>query len=333
MRRRPSCSRGPLAFLTRHTILTREADARIMGSVSTTGDVPDTMRSPSDPDALEAVTEEIREVGRNAGATVVGVAAASAFNEYVPSGHRPTDFLPGAQSVVVAGALGPTNAAWQSPNRRLMEITGYDFRENVASLVMAEHIETTHGYLAMQAPALPTSGQHPPMSMMLSAVLAGLGTRSIAANIILNPTYGLLYYAAVLTTMPLVPDHQLEENVCPARSCVKLYEQEGRTPCMAVCPADDGGCIDATIDDGQITSSYFNRERCSTRAMNFGIRGHIKQVELIANADKIADAKAVLKSDDFRRNLASIGRYKESVAQCFECMRVCPVGRYRRKLK
>jgi len=102
---------------------------------------------------------------------------------------------------------------------------------------------------------------------------------------------------------------------------------------MAVCPADDGGCIDATIDGGQITSSYFNRERCSTRAMNFGIRGHIKQIELIANADDIADAKAVLKSDDFRRNLASIGRYKESVAQCFECMRVCPVGRYRRKLK
>ena len=67
--------------------------------------------------------------------------------------------------------------------------------------------------------------------------------------------------------------------------------------------------------------------------MNFGIRGHIKQVELLTAADDIDEAKAVLYSDDFRRNLSSVGRYKESVAQCFECMRVCPVGRYRRKLK
>ena len=64
-----------------------------------------------------------------------------------------------------------------------MEISGYDFRENVATIVIAEHIETEHGYMAVQGPALPTSGQQPPMSMMLAAVLAGLGTRSIAANI------------------------------------------------------------------------------------------------------------------------------------------------------
>lgn len=286
-----------------------------------------------DDEQAAVATDAIKQLALDSGATVVGIAATGAFNEYVPAGHRPTDFLPGAQSVVVAGSLGPSNAAWQSPNRRLMEITGYDFRENVASLVVAEHIEAAYGYQAIQAPALPTSGQHPPMSMMLAAVLSGLGTRSIAANIILNPTYGLLYYAAAITTMPLVPDHQLEDNVCPARSCVKMYEMEGKTPCMAVCPADEGGCIDATIEGGEISSSYFNRERCSTRAMNFGIRGHIKQVELLTAADDIEEARAVLHSDDFRRNLAAIGRYKESVAQCFECMRVCPVGRYRRNLK
>ena len=233
----------------------------------------------------------------------------------------------------VEGEVGPTNAAWESPNRRLMEITGYDFRENVASIVIAEHIERTHGYLAMHAPALPTSGQQPPLSMMLSAVLAGLGTRSIAANIILNPTYGIMFFAAAITTMRLTPDHQLEENVCPARSCVRMYEMEGKTPCMAVCPADEGGCIDATIEDGEITSSFFDRERCSTRAMNFGIRGHIKQVEILTGINDRDERRELLYSDDFRRNMSSIGRYKESVSQCFECMRVCPVGRYRRKLK
>ena len=279
------------------------------------------------------LTDSVKRVALQAGATVVGVAAAAAFNEYVPVGHRPSDFLPDCRSVVVMGAQGPSKAAWQSPNRRLMEITGYDFRENVAAMVVADHLESEHGHLAMPAPGLPTSGQYPPMSMMLAAVLAGLGTRSIAANIILNPTHGLLYYAAVLTTLELEPDHQLEDDVCPARSCVRLYEQEGRTPCMAVCPADEDGCIDATIEDGRITSSYFDRERCSTRAMNFGIRGHIKQVELLTGIDDRDERRALLYSDDFRRNLTSIGRYKESVAQCFECMRVCPVGRYERKLK
>ncbi len=282
---------------------------------------------------FEALTEEVKQVGLANGATVVGVASASAFNEYVPEGHRPTDFMPGARSVVVAGTPGPSNAAWQSPNRRLMEITGYDFRENVATLVMAEFIETRHRYQAMQAPPLPTSGENPPLSMMLAAVLAGLGTRAIAANIILNPEHGLLYYAATITTMPLLPDHQLEDNVCPARSCVRMYEMEGRTPCMAVCPADEGGCIDGTIENGRITSSFFNRERCATRSMNFGLKGHIKQVELLVNTEDIEERKRILYSDEFRRNLAGVGRFKESVAQCFECMRVCPVGRYRRKLK
>ncbi len=282
---------------------------------------------------VESRTADVKQVGLRSGATVVGVASASAFNEYVPVGHRPEDFLPGAKSVLVAGTPGPSNAAWQSPNRRMMEITGYDFRENVASLVMAEHIETHYSYQAIQAPSLPTSGQNPPMSMMLAAVLAGLGTRAVAAHIILNPQYGLLFYAAAVTTLPLVPDHQLEDNVCPARSCVKMYEMDGKTPCMAVCPATEGGCIDATIDDGRITSSYFDRERCSTRAMNFGLRGHIKQIEQLTATHDVEERKRVLYSDDFRRNLAGIGRFKESVAQCFECMRVCPVGRYRRKLK
>ena len=134
--------------------------------------------------------------------------------------------------------------------------------------------------------------------------------------------------------MPLVPDHQLEDEVCPARSCVKMYEQEGKTPCMAVCPADEGGCIDATLEDGAITSSYFNRERCSTRAMNFGIRGHIKQVELLTNADDIEESKAgaVLR----RLSAESVrGRPLQGKAwlSVLSCMRVCPVGRYRRNLK
>ena len=92
----------------------------------------------------------------------------------------------------------------------------------------------------MQAPTLPVAGHQPLMSMMLAAVLAGLGTRSFAANIILNPKYGLLYYSAALTTAELVPDEMLEQQVCPAPMCVATYRSIGKTPCMAACPADEG---------------------------------------------------------------------------------------------
>ncbi|MEE8395559.1 MAG: hypothetical protein V3S29_05850 [bacterium] len=284
-----------------------------------------------DPAGLAA---ELKKVGLRSGAIVVGVADVEAFNEYAPPGHRPQDLLPGARGVVVAGGIGPTAGAWRSPDHRVMEITGYDFRENVAIHVMSDHIEREYGYRAIQAGSLPTAGHHPPMSMMLAAVLAGLGTRSLAANIILNPVYGLLYYATLVTTLPLQPDRRLERDVCPHPMCVQTYRALGRTPCMAACPADDGGCLAGEIDEhGRIAGSSYDRERCVTRSMNFGIGSLQKALTEIVCEDDPDNRSAMIHSDFFTQNLSALGYYKESVAQCFECMRVCPVGRQKRQLK
>ncbi len=279
-------------------------------------------------------TERIKELGKGSGAVVVGVAAAEAFNEFVPEGHRPGDILLGAKSVVVAGNQGPTAGAWRSPDHRVMEITGYDFRENVAIHVMADFIEREHGYQAIQAPSLPTAGHRPPMSMMLSAVLAGLGTRSLAANLILTPEYGLLYYAALITTMPLDPDHRLEKDVCPAPPCIVMYRKLGTTPCLASCPASEGDCLDGAIDENdRISYSFYDRERCTSRSMNFGVGGLQKALVQIITEDDSEKRKSMIYSDFFSQSLSSMGFYKESVAQCFECMRVCPVGEPHRKLQ
>ena len=278
--------------------------------------------------------ERIKQVGRRAGALVVGVAAADAFNEFVPEGHRPEDILPEARSVIVAGNQGPTAGAWKSRDHRVMEITGYDFRENVAIHVMCDFIESEYGYRALQAPSLPTAGHAPPMSMMLAAVLSGLGTRSLAANIVLNPEYGLLYHAALLTTMPLDPDHPLERDVCPAPPCVEMYRKLGTTPCLASCPRDEGGCLDGALDDdGRISYSYYDRERCTARSMNFGVGSLQKGLLQIVCEDDAEQRKGMIYSDFFTQSLSALGFYKESVAQCFECMRVCPVGREQRRLR
>ncbi len=283
---------------------------------------------------INSRTQRIKQTALDAGADVVGIADPHAWEEHVPEGHRPYDILPGARSVVVVGSRGPTAGAWRSPNHRVMEVNGYDFRNDAASHRVADAIEQQYDHQAIQSPALPTGGHLPPMSMMLAAVLAGLGTRSLAANIILNPKYGLLYYSACITTLQLEHDGMLEQDVCPHHMCVESFRRFGKTPCMAACPAEDGGCLDGSIDDdGRIEYSYYDRERCVSRAMNFGINSFQKALaQIVAEQDEERQT-TMIHSDFFSRSCSAVTHYKESVAQCFECMRVCPIGRAERKLK
>jgi epoxyqueuosine reductase QueG len=279
-------------------------------------------------------TQQIKQFALDAGGDVVGIADPKSWEEYAPEGHRPYDILPGAQSVIVVGVRGPTAGAWRSPNHRIMEMNGYDFRNDASVHRVADMIETEFDHQAIQAPGLPTGGHLPPMSMMLAAVLAGLGTRSLAANIILNPKYGLLYYSACITTLECDYDSMLEQDVCPHHMCVESFKRFGKTPCLAACPSDEGGCLDGAInDEGRIDYSYYDRERCVSRAMNFGINSFQKAlVQIVAEKDEERQ-HSMIHSDFFSRSCSAITNYKESVAQCFECMRVCPIGRTERKLQ
>ncbi len=282
----------------------------------------------------ESQTQQIKQFALAGGADVVGIADPRAWDEYVPEEHRPDDILPGARSVIVVGSRGPTAGAWRSPNHRVMEVNGYDFSNDAAIHRVADAIEQQHDHQAIQAPGLPTGGHLPPFSMMLAAVLAGLGTRSLAANIILNPKYGLLYYSACITTLELEYDRMLEQDVCPHHMCVESFRRFGKTPCMAACPVEEGGCLDGSIDDqGRIEYSYYDRERCVSRAMNFGINSFQKALaQIVAEQDKERQT-TMIHSAFFSQSCSAITHYKESVAQCFECMRVCPIGRSERKLK
>ncbi len=67
--------------------------------------------------------------------------------------------------------------------------------------------------------------------------------------------------------------------------------------------------------------------------MNFGVGSVQKALVQITSDEDPARRKAMIYSDFFTQSLSAVGHYKESVAQCFECMRVCPVGREHRRLK
>ncbi len=247
-----------------------------------------------------AIARKIKEAAINYGADVVGIAPALRWDEFVPEGYRPYDLLPDAKSVIVVGARGPTAGAWRSPNPRLMEVLGLDFANDRAIAALTGFVENETGHMAIQAPGLSVAGHQPPFSYMLAAVLAGLGTRSFAANIVLNPQFGLLYYSACITTLELPSDKMLEQDVCPAPMCVKTYELIGKTPCMAACPADEGGCLDGSIDEqGGIESVYYNRERCASRAMNFGPIAFQKVLADLVTEDDAQVRKNKVYSDFF----------------------------------
>ena len=51
----------------------------------------------------------VKQFALDTGADVVGIAPVERWDKDVPEGHRPVDVLPGARSVIVVGARGPTS--------------------------------------------------------------------------------------------------------------------------------------------------------------------------------------------------------------------------------
>src|SRR5258706_10004956 len=167
---------------------------------------------------------------------------------------------------------------------------------------MCDFIERELGPYAIQAPSLSVHGHEPPMSMMHAAELAGLGTRSLAAHIILNPEYGLLYYAALITTLPLEPDVPLAEPACPHPGCVAMYKRIGTTPCLRVCPA----CLSGTVQDKRIETSTYDREKCHSRAQTYGIGSFQKALLAVANEDDVDRRDDMIHSALFVKSIQSI---------------------------
>ena len=67
--------------------------------------------------------------------------------------------------------------------------------------------------------------------------------------------------------------------------------------------------------------------------MNYGINSFQKVLDGVIGEEDPGRRRAMIYSDFFTTSASAVSFYRESVAQCFECMRVCPVGRDMRRLK
>jgi hypothetical protein len=276
--------------------------------------------------------EVLKAVALKAGATVCGIAPAEAFAAHAPERHRPEDLLPGARAVVVVGGAQPRAGDWRATSPAVLQTMGTTERIQSVGRRMAQYIESELGFYALYVPPGTASGETPFLSFMLAAELAGLGSRSLAGPV-LNRAHGFLYWSAVITTAPLATDALETEPACPAPPCREMWEREGTTPCLATCPTASGGCLEGRLEGGRAVRTFYDAARCHTRVHTHWVGGFQKVLEETLNEPDKEKRKMLLYGDFFTRTLWAITYSSTNIAQCFECMRVCPAAHGLRELR
>ncbi len=191
----------------------------------------------------------VKEYGMNAGADVVGIAAAKGFS-LAPEGFKPSDVLPECRSVIVLGATFSPDV--------LNDITEYTASRNAmltAMTTMAKIVAKRIKADGYKTKAISAAGgkwvqgdgrkeQVGYISLKHAAEIAGLGV--IGKNYLLtNPQYGnLLWLSAVLTDAELVSDEKTESTMC--LNCNK---------CALACPV--GALNDLSAFGKKGCSSFF----------------------------------------------------------------------------
>jgi epoxyqueuosine reductase QueG len=260
------------------------------------------------------------------GALVAGVADLEALERIAPAGHRPSDLMPRVKSVISLGVGGQTQGAWTLPAKAMAFFGSTEGRAYTIAYGLAFMIERQYLQRSIYCPPDidPELGSRVPLqSIKLHAELAGLGARSLAGDILLHPEFGYMYFASVFTELELAPDKPLAENPCPAPSCTEMYKKIGQTPCMKFCPVQ---CLSGSIDDqGNQVEMHYDMAACAEMTQQYETLATVMASAM--NADS-ADEREVMLHRPENKTLW----YKMSVgsggllAQCFECMRVCPIA-------
>ena len=276
-------------------------------------------------DPQEAKTA-ILDYCRRKGALAAGVADIDAVERIAPEGHRPSDVWPRARSIISVGVGGQTQGAWGVPAKAMGYFGSTETRAYSIAYGCAFFIENVYGQRAIYCPPdmdTEAGPRVPFQSLKLHAELAGIGARSLAGDILLHPEFGYMYFASIFTELELPPDKPLEQNPCPAPSCVNMYRSIGQTPCMKFCPVQ---CLSGEIDEqGNQKTMRYDMAACAEMS---------QQYETVPSA--IANAIAAETTQDREDALFDPDNkmlwYKMSVgsggllAQCFECMRACPIA-------
>jgi epoxyqueuosine reductase QueG len=278
-----------------------------------------------DIDPIEA-KQAVLEYCKRKGALAAGIADVDTIERIAPPGFAPRDIMPRVKSVISLGVGGQTQGAWTVPAKALGYFGSTETRAYTIAYGCAFFIENKFGLRSIYCPPDmdPESGPRVPLqSVKLHAELAGIGARSLAGDILLHPEFGYMYFASVFTELELPPDAPMDDNPCPAPSCVELYRKGGQTPCMKFCPVQ---CLSGEIDDdGNQAEMCYDMAKCAEMSQQYETVPTLI-TEAIAAEDAQAREEAMFDSDHkmlwYKMSVGSGGL----LAQCFECMRACPIA-------
>ena len=271
-----------------------------------------------------AVKEDLVSMALRRGASVAGVGDPDLLRD-APPGMRPEDLLPQVRSMIVVGGSQPRAGEWSSPRVEVMETVGTADRMTLVGSTLARHIEETLGYYAMGVPPATDKDNKAFLDFEAAAVAAGVGTESLAGPV-LNGEHGFMYLGVILTSLPLPFDEPISEPVCPAPECVEMWDEAGTTPCLSVCPIDDGGCLGGQLVEGRFVDRRYDVDRCRDRVYHYWVPGYQAALERALDEPDSERRKMILYGSFMTRTMWSITYSNVSQGQCFECMRVCPVG-------
>jgi len=247
---------------------------------------------------MNDTTQEVRKLAREVGADLVGICSASRL-QGAPKGHKPTDILSTARSVIVIAMRMLDSAVGTLPSP-IYQCTSYvtlNAELNRAAYIIAKFLED-RGYAAVPIPAtrdyaMDLTGT---FSHRHAAVAAGLG--EIGLNgLLLTPRYGpRVRLTSIITNAQLECDEPFEAKLCT--KCLK---------CVQECP------VGALSEDGSI-----DKLKCLTQP-HVLIGEPQEEIQLIIRRlKKIPRDLFIAEALVGQRIIAPL---------CGMCVKVCPIGK------
>lgn len=255
---------------------------------------------------------DIKQLAKNLGADLVGIASAETLNAHPPDPkwpQTPERISPYVKSVVVIVSRIPVAAFRCKTNIPVQYIDMLVLRrmDRIAYKV-SEALEAA-GHPSFVTAAQETDwnlkkASYGRLSTRHLGIEAGLGTFGLEVNI-LTPEFGpRLYLTGILTEAELEPDEIMTEQVCIGESCSR---------CLYSCPSD------AVLHFG------IDKRGCAVEAQEFGYMTATALFSKYIDADA-GKKKEIIKSRDLFGFWQGLLRVVGSFGDCPRCLAVCPVG-------
>jgi epoxyqueuosine reductase QueG len=256
--------------------------------------------------------EDIKKLGLELGADMIGIASAQTLNAFPPDPRwpqTPEKISTHVKSVIVVVQHIPVAAFRAKSNIPVQYLDMLVLRRMDRIAYKLADILERQGHPSFVTAAQETdwnmkNASYGYLSTRHLGIEAGLGTFGLEVNI-LTPEYGpRVYLTGILTELELESDAPMTEQVCIGESCSR---------CLYSCPTD------AVLHFG------IDKRNCALEAQEFGFMTATSffMKYVFASRD---EKKEMIKSRDIFGFWQGLLRVVGSFGDCPRCLAVCPVG-------